>query len=53
MAITVKRRNFRQDVVADQINVWLEENSTDVHRDVAVKAGGDAPSRRGKNSGKA
>lgn len=27
-----------EDVVADQINVWLEENSTDVHRDVAVKA---------------
>jgi len=24
--------------------VWLEENSTDVHRDVAVKAGG--PGRR-------
>ena len=27
-----------KDVVADQINVWLEDNSSDVHRDVAVKA---------------
>ena len=27
-----------QDLVADHVNVWLEENSSDVHRDVAVKA---------------
>ena len=25
-------------MVADQINIWVEDNSSDVHRDVAVKA---------------
>ena len=29
-----------QDVVAGHINVWLEENSSAVHREVAVKAWG-------------
>eukprot|EP00913_Durusdinium_trenchii_P016048 g15083.t1 len=27
-----------QDVVAEHINVWVEENSTELHRDVALKA---------------
>ncbi|CAK9008753.1 unnamed protein product, partial [Durusdinium trenchii] len=34
-----KESNFTlQDVVAEHINVWVEENSTELHRDVALKA---------------
>ena len=39
-----KKKNTRarfppvEDVVGDYVNVWLEDGSSDVHNDVAVKA---------------